>query len=295
MWRKLGLRMRRNEARDPPRNRQSSNDGVPEWLREALECPVCWEIMREPPIYMCGSTLAHSLCTRCFRLCNECPICRGKMTDKRSHALEKLIERLPQARCANASCSFKNSDASVVRKHEEEECEFRMIACFCDEQVGVSNIVSHCVSAHGHKKTEPMKFSYFRRIRTLISPLKRGEGAQLGVITPYEVKRTVGGSATFLMNWTTDGNCLVFWMSFVGPKNKAKEFKYSIKIKNFHRVTVTEYVYEGTRACVPCDVSHKEMKEQRCGIVIDRKLIIDAADFEDILHYCIQIDETDCW
>lgn len=271
---------------------QTCEEGVPEWLKEALECPVCWETIREPPIFMCASTLAHSLCTKCHRQVSECPICREQLTDRRSHALEKLIEKLPQAHCHNGGCSFKNSDASVVKRHEDRECEHRTIACFCEEQIRVSDFVSHCVTAHGHKKSEPMKLSYFRKIRTLVSPLKRGQGAKLGIAIPYEVKRNGGENAVFLMNWTTDGNCLIFWMSFLGPRREAEKFKYSIKIKNFHKVTVTEYVYEGARACVPCDISHKEMKVQRCGILIDRKLIIRAADYEDILHYCIQIDAT---
>ena len=301
MLKRLGLKRRgaNTEARKDVSKREEIHGlggTVPEWLKEALECPVCWETIREPPIYMCGSALAHSLCSKCHGQVSECPICRGKLTDKRSHALENLIKKLPKASCRNDGCSFSDSDEELVRKHAEEECNYRIVACLCEEQVKLNNLVSHCKSAHQSqrpKSLEPMKLSYFRKVRTLISPLKRGEGTTLGVVAPYEVKVNNGKkNAVFLMNWTIERNCLIFWMSFVGPKAEAKNFKYSIKIRNFHNVASTEYVYEGARACVPCDISQAEMKEQRCGILIDRKLVLQSADYEDVLHYCIQIDQS---
>ncbi|XP_069683422.1 E3 ubiquitin-protein ligase SIAH1B-like isoform X2 [Periplaneta americana] len=63
-------------------------------LREALECPVCFESM-VPPITMCTS--GHSLCRACRPRLPSCPTCRQPLLGIRNVALESLArELLPQ-------------------------------------------------------------------------------------------------------------------------------------------------------------------------------------------------------
>ena len=60
-------------------------------LRDILECPICFNIPREGPIYQCEN--GHIVCKSCFPKCEKCPQCNMKMTKCRNLHLEKLIDR----------------------------------------------------------------------------------------------------------------------------------------------------------------------------------------------------------
>ena len=115
----------------------------------------------------------------------------------------------------------------------------------------------------------------------------------------YEVVDCEGASTLFLMNWTTEGNCLIFWISYCGPKDEAEHYQYTIKIKSFKGEKQPEYLFQATRLCVPCDLSHKEMKVERSGILINHKLIQKAAGItnlkdvnpQNVIEYCIKMDK----
>ena len=40
-------------------------------------------------------------------------------------------------------------------------------------------------------------------------------------------------------------------------------------------------MFQGARRCIPCDVTHKEMKEKMNGLVIDRDLVKGAVEGND--------------
>ena len=53
----------------------------------------------------------------------------------------------------------------------------------------------------------------------------------------------------------------------------------------------TTYLYEGTTSCVPCDVSHKEMKRDKEGLMISKKVILAASEANDYnLRLSLTID-----
>ena len=59
-----------------------------------LECPVCLETPKSPPVYQCSN--GHIHCQPCRPKLKECPICRIKLTGKnpiRNLAVEKIIEK----------------------------------------------------------------------------------------------------------------------------------------------------------------------------------------------------------
>jgi len=263
------------------KRKRNDEDVPPEWLKETLECPVCFGVIRDSPIYLCEGAIGHSLCKTCYLQLFEkgltCPICREKLSKKRSNLLESLVEKLPKG-CKYRSCKFQNSDMKLLLKHEEDECLHRKIPCgMCDERISMSLFTQHLRLEHFHSnqidaedQSEYFGFELFFNLN--VQNLEEEDG---GLQFAYEVD--VGsdtGGIEFLINWrtTSDQKCLLFWISNLGPKEEADWFKYSIKIKSDKGD-----LFEATRRCVPCDISHTEMKDQLCGILMNKNLLREAA------------------
>ena len=69
---------------------------LPDWMAKSLECPVCLETIKDPPIFQ-----GHALCSTCREPLKAqdkpCPVCRGKLLDVRNLAVEKMLEQLPRS------------------------------------------------------------------------------------------------------------------------------------------------------------------------------------------------------
>ena len=60
-----------------------------------LECPVCLELPKFPPVYQCSN--GHIHCHPCHPKLKECPVCRVKFTRKeaiRNLTVEKIIGKI---------------------------------------------------------------------------------------------------------------------------------------------------------------------------------------------------------
>lgn len=286
-----------NENDKETRKRKAEDKEGLEWLKEALMCPVCVEVIREPPIYLCANTMGHSLCKFCFfsRFKKQlpCPVCRQKLSLNRSLLLEKLLEELPAKECCKYwICEFRNSDVELVQKHEEE-CQYRKIPCgLCEERITLSKLEEHQKKAHGQKTFKLFFQGDDRFLGFLLGSLTL-EGTQValyGRVGCSSGVRVAGGS-WFLMNWDTDQNCRIFWITYCGPRNEAKDYKYTIKINKDEK---GECLFQASRRCVPYDISHKTMKVRRCGILIDEELIQEAAAAHNnkVIQYSIKIEKT---
>lgn len=69
------------------KNKEDERPSIQTQHLAELVCPVCYEYM-QPPIMMCES--GHSICALCHELMSDCPLCQGKLTFRRSSALEAL-------------------------------------------------------------------------------------------------------------------------------------------------------------------------------------------------------------
>jgi len=58
---------------------------------------------------------------------------------------------------------------------------------------------------------------------------------------------------------------------------------YSVKSHDSREIKSgrTNFLFQGTRHCIHCDVTHKEMKEKMNGLVIDRDLVKEALKGND--------------
>ena len=59
-------------------------------IQQVLECPVCLETPRAPPIYQCER--GHMLCSICRAKLYFCPICQFILGNSRCLIAEKVLE-----------------------------------------------------------------------------------------------------------------------------------------------------------------------------------------------------------
>ena len=63
--------------------------------------------------------------------------------------------------------------------------------------------------------------------------------------------------------------------------------KYTFKVRKEEKSK--DYLLESTRRCVPCDLSHEEVKNLRCAVTLDKELVEDAKkqnlDGKDVIYY----------
>ena len=127
-------------------------------MKDDLTCPVCLDIMEDPPIYVCENPKGHPLCAECHQSLKEakktcqavCPVCRVPLADRRNLSQESLVEKLPgKITCKFQGCDFKRSNKEAVNKHEEESCEHRYVPCaYCHDEVGMKHIID-CACPRG--------------------------------------------------------------------------------------------------------------------------------------------------
>ena len=186
-----------------------------------LECTVCLEDIKEPPIYVCENPQGHLFCTKCHQtLKNErkpCPTCQQPLADMRSLAdVDYLLDLLLQ-QCKFEGCSFKASTLAAMAKHAEDW--HRLIPCaWCDRKIGVKGLGDHLEKKHGNRQ-----FTYegLSEVQEHCIDKTYMKGQALLVFEG-------GNGPQFMFNWVTicEGAKMVL-ISHLGPKEEAKRFKYN--------------------------------------------------------------------
>lgn len=94
-----------------------------DWVRELLECPVCFEIPL-PPIRLCVE--GHIVCNECRgRTKGICPLCRGPNSQARNLLAEGIVARIKTScKYAKFGCGFTGK-LTELRDHWERECDYR--------------------------------------------------------------------------------------------------------------------------------------------------------------------------
>jgi len=116
-------------------------------LQESVECPVCFSIPRAPPVPCCQN--GHVICSKCKDKVEVCPTCRVAMTNCVSQVAATIIQKI-QHPCdfRDAGCDTR-CDIQSISAHEES-CGFRLVRCphwACDEQISLTSLTSHVISA----------------------------------------------------------------------------------------------------------------------------------------------------
>ena len=195
---------------------------------------------------------------------------------------ENLLEMVLK-KCRSEGCHFKAStgDRAAMEKHQEDW--HRLVPCArCDDMIGMEQLGDHLVNAHGLSQLAYAGLS----IKTGYRIYKDGSTSQRIGAVEGDNK-----SPKFVWNWAPLGKgAKVFWLAYLGPKDEAKTYKYTLQI--LESVDEEDYLLDCTRRCEPCDVSHQEMKRDMCGIVLDKKLIEQAAEGDNCVHFNVIIQKV---
>ena len=131
-------------------------------------------IVVTPEILKCEN--GHCFCSNCYESLKkegqECPVCRGQLTKARCLAVEKMLEKLPKAKCRYEDCQFKRAEAEVVHRHETD-CLFRLVECgVCKEGIPLSSIAGHLEVAHEIRFVQQWLCFAFGKLLPAINPLQ---------------------------------------------------------------------------------------------------------------------------
>merc|ERR1712029_692411 len=171
----------------------------------------------------------------------------------------------------------------------------RLIECeICGQQIQLNNLPDHLTNVYGWA---PLKGTNLSQPQKIIIPEKKMAKFQHTYEVPFQNK-----NLTFFKNWVqVDETSYMFWMSYGGPKNDAQKYEYTIMIKysKDRTLEMAKSLLKATTCCVPCDVSHEEMKKRKEAIMISKELVERATEglcCTDIcnryLHYVFTIGFT---
>ena len=251
---------------------------LPDWVAESLECPVCLKTIKDPPIYLCEK--GHGLCSACREPLKAedkpCPECRGKLTDARNVALEKMLEKLPKIKCKYDGCTFERSDVELVRIHEDEDCKEKPVKCeLCPESIVLSKLFSHLEINHGKTPCRDTTLGSGWSLHTF----------QDGLHKQVSLLGKVNNDLEFIINRECyDMNVTMFWISLCGTPKEAKKYEYTIMIKSAadRKAGREKYISMGTRKCMSCTVSHEDVKKNAEGtLLFSRKMLEKEAEEDD--------------
>jgi len=243
---------------------------LPDLFAETLECPVCLQTIKDPPVFLC--TNGHELCHTCRERHKTegkpCPVCKGELTDTRARAVERMLDKLPKTQCKHEGCTFSRADAQVVKSHEEKECKLKAVKCnVCHQRIALCQLYDHLEDTH-EKVSRSIRFADERALNMTF-------GLNYQVLL-----RDLDSDLKFFMNWECFDTILyMFWISFAGTPVEAGEYDYTLKIRHpTERREDREYLFTGTRDCESCDVSYVEdMKVKRSALFLNKALLESAS------------------
>ncbi|XP_044253107.1 E3 ubiquitin-protein ligase Siah2-like [Tribolium madens] len=121
----------------------------------AMECPVCYDILR-PPIRPCNQ--GHAICNDCLRQIEKaaqnvcCPLCRSGYSLPPSHILETIYDGL-EVHCKFKTEGCKHFCWGSEMKIHEKKCKFGPRTCprrdqGCPWQGPLTMVTKHYVETH---------------------------------------------------------------------------------------------------------------------------------------------------
>jgi len=122
-------------------------------LRKRVECPVCLEIPRSGPVFVCKN--GHFVCQKCKRG-GSCPTCREVMGTNKSILAVTVIEIVLH------DCKFDECKEQFPLKDIEEHekvCKHRIVKCphfdFCGGKASISKLLEHMREAECCRNDAP--------------------------------------------------------------------------------------------------------------------------------------------
>ena len=250
-----------------------------EFEASTLECPVCLDVIMDPPIFICENISGHSMCSKCheglIKDKKPCPVCREPLKNRRNITLENIVEGFPnKIECQYFGCEFQRSNEKLVRDHEME-CDIRHVPCaHCDAKISLRGITDHLTKTH--MKTI-LSIKWFPAANSFTINMN---ARRIQSVVSLEGNRD---SPPFLFNVNSEENStVIYWLSCVTPqKSAAKKYNYTLQIIAKETKDGMKIISQGTNLCVPCDLPEDKVRESDEYFVFSKTALAKAVRDND--------------
>ena len=215
----------------PPTPGKSADVIASDEVRQVLECPVCLETPRKPPLFICPN--GHGLCKMCKPQVSHCPVCRAKMGNTRNLALEALMDKLTKhCKYQPNGCKFQTKSLSNLEKHEQNCIQGELVSCpvvGCHDKFPMTTVLMHICSNHSTVKEEGLGFGCCKNYN--INTTVKGKG----YACPHFC--LPGNKHTFLELIKSNEDEWLIWVYMLGRKEEIARYTFEIKLFNSQRKT----------------------------------------------------------
>ena len=179
-----------------------------------------------------------------------CPVCRGKLTEKRSFYVEKILDKMFK-KCKHDNCSYKTSDESLIKIHEPR-CRQRLVPCgHCDARISLLKLTQHLEEVHNR------------------APIGKEDPATLRAQIPISFTQPgmwrlsiQGTSVQFYLHLTPlDNYVMLVWVSCSLPESGARFYQYTVSVTG-----PNSSYYTGKMQCVSCDIQPSNVEKSGRGL-----------------------------
>lgn len=190
-------------------------------LLSILLCPVCWEHII-PPIHQC--VRGHLICLVCKIRLGLCPTCRSSFAAARNLAMEKVAYKILYP-CKNDQAGCKESLKLMDKANHESNCLHRIYSCIlhnCSWNGKHDLFLHHMTHAHS---------DIVFHGDTITKYIKLGDESTFGrfIICAYDEVF----SLSVIMSIVQEK--IIASVQFVGPKNMAQNYYYTIRVETCYR------------------------------------------------------------
>lgn len=116
------------------------HEDLVEKLRDKVECPVCLEVPKKAPIYVCSN--GHVVCEVCVR--EKCPTCKSSMVRSNNILAVTVVQNIDH-QCQHCNNYFSLGNLAQHKR----ECQHREVKCpelECDSMVSLASLKEHLLN-----------------------------------------------------------------------------------------------------------------------------------------------------
>ncbi len=226
-------------------------------VNDILECPVCRQVPRTPPLFQCEH--AHLICSECRPKLKKCPVCRGRLIKTRAVLAEKFLERLPKL-CKWSEYGCKRKSAMGCLRAHEIECTFRLVQCLfvpCDEKrTSLKNYIRHIQEKHSCKAMALSGTDADIVSVTLSNSIFASSGVKMGNAR-HLLHRDFIGKSFFFVWFRNPTGIWHMWVYCLGSAREAKKFTFFLTLGHDED---QELCFKGKTISIdmPIDVASKQ-------------------------------------
>ncbi|TRY64176.1 hypothetical protein TCAL_11503 [Tigriopus californicus] len=237
-------------------------------LIDELECPICCQTPRGPPIFQCEN--GHLICSACKPRMAKCPQGGCELDQQRSRIAENLLNNADIPRpCIYSSVGCFHEDLLSDLIEHETKCEFRKVFCpdlECGEVVVAKELLGHFKEDHPDHVKNDIEDKDLDRCVWIIDPddLRK---RSFTVTWPMSIWKKNGLTFFSVLHKYKNSDLWYSWICCDCPPDLAKTMTALVRMRS--KSGVPELTYKGR--VHPLDISCNDIvrKASSCLVATD--------------------------